>query len=563
MSRRTLRGAGTRTPGFPAPFAWSVASLAVLGLAWFLASRSLPEIILPTIGATLTAVAGLIGDPATFTALGESLSSFALGLLLATGVGGALGILSGLSEAARAAFAPLIAILNAVPSVAWMGLAMIWFGLGAGPTVFLVVVTTSPILAAALQQAVRDRDPRYEELADVFELSPTARLRHLVLPPLLSSGYAALLAMAGLGWKLTVMGEFLTASRGLGEQLVVAKAHMQTDRVIAITVVLVLTWVLVEGALKLIAGVRIPRFPLRPADGRRGAAAAPTAAGPVGAAAQPSELNCHELSLAHGERVIASSLTFTAAAGSVTAILGPSGIGKSTLLHALGEIAYPRTGEIQRTPGARCSWVFQEDRLLPWRTLSENVALFAGVSTQAADAQLAALGLAEATGRSPAELSGGMRQRGALARGFLRESGLLLLDEPFAGLDVRRRRALIEDVKRMRLERARTIVFVTHDVDDALSLADHAIVLGGSPVARITEQLDLRHLGHDRALDDPALAAPRRRLLSALLDSSRDSPASHEPCQQRDPDPDRPAHRGARQHRNNPHNSQPREGVPR
>ncbi|SJN11944.1 Alkanesulfonates ABC transporter ATP-binding protein / Sulfonate ABC transporter, ATP-binding subunit SsuB [Leucobacter sp. 7(1)] len=522
IPRRSPR-AGNPRPGFPGPFAWSLASLIVLGLAWWIAARELPDIILPGLGMTAAAVGRLLDEPETYAALGESLTTFACGLLIAAVLGSVLGLLAGLSEAARAALAPLLAILNAVPSVAWMGLAMIWFGLGAGPTVFLVVVTSAPILAAALQHAVRDRDPGFDELADAFDLPRAARLRHVTLPPLLSSARAALLAMAGLGWKLTVMGEFLTASRGLGEQLVVAKAHMQTDRVIAITVVLVCTWVLIEGGIRLLAGrqglgIRSTRITsqLRPRATRPAGTDRPEQ---LPAPSQPAAIACQSVSLAHGECIIAEHLSFSAAPGSITAILGASGIGKSTLLRVLGGAAQPARGTIDRAPDTRTAWVFQEDRLLPWRSLEQNVALFAGVSSDVAQAQLAALGLGDAVHRLPTELSGGMRQRGALARGFLRDSGLLLLDEPFAGLDVRRRRALIHDLQRMQRERSRTIIFVTHDVDDALALADRALVLGGAPVARITAQLDLRHLGTDRALDDPALAAPRRALLTALLET--------------------------------------------
>lgn len=545
IPRRSPR-AGNPRPGFPAPLAWSLASVIALALAWWIAARELPAIILPGLGATAAAVGRLLREPETYVALGESLATFAGGLLIAAVLGCVLGLLSGLSGAARAALAPLIAILNAVPSVAWMGLAMIWFGLGAGPTVFLVVVTSAPILAAALQHAVRDRDPGFDELADAFDLPRATRLRHVTLPPLLSSARAALLAMAGLGWKLTVMGEFLTASRGLGEQLVVAKAHMQTDRVIAITVVLVCTWVLIEGGIRILAGLRSPGVRntrnssrVRLVTTRR---AEPNRPGQPQVPSQPAGIDCRELSLAHGERLIAEHLSFSAAPGSITAILGASGIGKSSLLRVLGGTAQPAHGTIERAPDTRTAWVFQADRLLPWRTLEQNVALCAGVSADAAHAQLVALGLEDAVHRRPAELSGGMRQRGALARGFLRESGLLLLDEPFAGLDVRRRRALIHDVQRMQRERSRTIIFVTHDVDDALALADRALVLGGSPVARITAQLDLRHLGSDRALDDPALTAPRRALLAALLEgpdapSGAQTHAQAPPLSQPDPDP--------------------------
>ncbi|MGO2062154.1 ATP-binding cassette domain-containing protein [Leucobacter sp. UCMA 4100] len=514
MKRATGDAAGGLRPS-AASFAWSLSGIVLLAGAWALAARSLPEIILPGLGTTLRAFAALVSEPATYLALGESLSTYVIGLTNAAVLGALLGLVSGLNASANAALAPLFALLNAVPTVAWMGLAMIWFGLGAGPTAFLIVVTTTPILAAALRNALRERDPRYEELADAYELGRGERLRHVTVPPLVGPAHAALVSMAGLGWKLTVMGEFLTASRGLGEQLVIAKAHMQTSRVIAITILLVLVWVLVEALLRVIARWCAPRPSKRSAAGV-GRGESPAAAG----GEREGAIRCEGIALGHDGERIAQEISFAAAPGSVTAILGPSGIGKSSLLHVLGGIAEPFEGAIERSEGLRCSYVFQDDRLLPWRSLGENVALCAGVSLDRACDQLAQLGLGDACSRMPHELSGGMRRRGALARGFLRDASLLLLDEPFAGLDVRRRVALIEDIERMRRLSGKTIIFVTHDVEDALLLADQAIVLGGSPVASVAARVDLTPFGRERALEDPAMAEPRSRLLAELLDEN-------------------------------------------
>lgn len=518
MSHSQHRGTGGQKLGLPAAYYWSFLSVALLTITWHVAAKALPDIILPSLGSTLNALWLLLSEPRSYLAALESFTTFAIALAIAASLGTVIGIASGLHSSVRAALAPILAICNAVPSVAWMGLAMIWFGLGAGPTGFLVVVTTTPILASALQTSVQTRDPKLEELATVFALPRRAKLRHVTLPPLFSSARAALISMAGLGWKLTIMGEFLTASRGLGEQLVIAKAHMQTDRVIAITLFLVTIWVVIEGTIKALSKLRIPHSTSRLNTLARRAEHSDIPA-------QQSSLHCRELSFGYGHKTVAHDISFDAEPGSITAILGPSGIGKSSLLHVIGGMSPARSGSVNGIAADNISWVFQEDRLLPWRTLLENVVLFAGVSAQHARAQLSALGLADACDRLPGELSGGMRRRGALARAFLRNSQVLLLDEPFTGLDVRRRITLIDDIREMRAAKNQTIVFVTHDVEDALLLADQALVLGGAPCASVITHLDLRALGKDRSLDNSSLASARHTLLKALLQPTEPHPA--------------------------------------
>ncbi len=542
--------AAPRPPrGLPRPLLWSLASVAALLAAWHVAALHLPPIILPSLESTAAAFARLLVEPAVWVALAESLGTYLAGFAIAAALGAVIGVATGLSAAVRGAFAPVLGLLGSVPTVAWMGLAMIWFGLGMGPTVFLVVATTTPILVSALSRAVSDRDRRFEELADVFELPRRARLRHITLPPLLGSAQAALASMAGLGWKLTVMGEFLTASRGLGELLVEAKAHLQTDRVIAITALLVIVWALVDLVLRAAAAARMPGRGSQlagtdpdprptPAPIRARASASPD---PDHGEREPEPLlGCVDVSLGYGS-VIARGISFAVRPGRVTAVLGASGIGKSSLLHVLGGLRDPLAGTVERHDRLRASYVFQDDRLLPWRTVEQNVALLSAADPREARSQLAALGLAEAGHRMPHELSGGMRRRAALARGFLRDAELLLLDEPFAGLDPRRRAALVDDIERMRRVRGRAIVFVTHDVDDAVLLADEALVLGtpdppqparsgpsAGPAlpAEVVARVDLTALGPSRTAGDPAAAALRARLLSALLGETP-PPTSH------------------------------------
>jgi len=175
--------------------------------------------------------------------------------------------------------------------------------------------------------------------------------------------------------------------------------------------------------------------------------------------------------------------------GEIVAVAGPSGCGKSTALRLLAGLEEPTSGRCERTVEAgRTSLVFQAPTLMPWADASANVALPLRLAERPRD-EIASR-VAEALGRVrlagaerayPSELSGGMAMRVSLARALVTEPELLLLDEPFAALDAVTRRALVEDVHRVWSQTRAAIVFVTHDVDEAVYLASRVVVLTACP----------------------------------------------------------------------------------
>ena len=177
------------------------------------------------------------------------------------------------------------------------------------------------------------------------------------------------------------------------------------------------------------------------------------------------------------------------AAGEIVAVAGPSGCGKSTALRLLAGLEQPTAGEVEREVGrGRTSLVFQAPTLMPWATAAANVALPLNLSdrpkgerTERVAHALRRVGLGEAAGAYPAELSGGMAMRVSLARALVTEPRLLLLDEPFAALDGLTRRNLVEDVHRLWTQTRPAIVFVTHDVDEAVYLASRVVVMTACP----------------------------------------------------------------------------------
>ncbi len=177
------------------------------------------------------------------------------------------------------------------------------------------------------------------------------------------------------------------------------------------------------------------------------------------------------------------------AAGEIVALVGPSGCGKSTALRLLAGLEAPTRGEVARAPGrGETAVVFQAPTLAPWLSARANAALPLELSgmpkTDAAaqaDKALARVGLAGAEAARPAQLSGGMAMRVSLARALVTEPKLLLLDEPFAALDEITRRALADDVLKLWADIRPAIIFVTHNVEEAVYMASRVVVMSAGP----------------------------------------------------------------------------------
>ncbi len=203
-------------------------------------------------------------------------------------------------------------------------------------------------------------------------------------------------------------------------------------------------------------------------------------------------------------------LTLAIPAGHLVAVLGPSGVGKSTLLRVIAGLLEPNTGGVTLdiTPDRNklsVAMVFQDARLLPWRKVWSNAAfglehgqLSSAERRAKAEAALALVGLAGFSERYPHELSGGQRQRVALARALAVEPEILLMDEPFAALDAITREGLQDELARIHAATGKTIVFVTHSIDEAVHIANEVVVLAGRPA----------HLTAKVTIDAPQ---PRRR----------------------------------------------------
>jgi ABC-type nitrate/sulfonate/bicarbonate transport system ATPase subunit len=192
-----------------------------------------------------------------------------------------------------------------------------------------------------------------------------------------------------------------------------------------------------------------------------------------------------------GELRVISGLALTLRNGEVGALVGPSGCGKTTLLRIIAGLDRDFVGTLQLPDHGRLGMVFQEPRLLPWRTVEQNVRLAAPEATDASlTALFKALGLDAHRDHFPGELSLGLARRVALARAFAVEPDLLLLDEPFVSLDAALAARLREELAELVNRSPVTTLLVTHDVEEAIGLADRLFLLSPSP-ARVVAEVPL------------------------------------------------------------------------
>ncbi|WP_019482402.1 ABC transporter ATP-binding protein [Arthrobacter sp. TB 23] len=218
--------------------------------------------------------------------------------------------------------------------------------------------------------------------------------------------------------------------------------------------------------------------------------------------------------------------------GEFVVLIGPSGCGKSTFLYMCAGFEFPTEGDVSfdgktiKGPGPERGIVFQDFVLYPWRTVRRNITLgleLKGIAKQEAAKKaqhwIDLTGLSGFEDSYPRQLSGGMKQRVAIARTLACEPEAVLMDEPFGALDVQTRDFMVRDLQRVWDETGKTIIFVTHSVEEAIMLADRIVVFGARP-SRIKDDIRV-DFPRPRTESDPEVQALRSKLIDLLADETR------------------------------------------
>jgi NitT/TauT family transport system ATP-binding protein len=240
------------------------------------------------------------------------------------------------------------------------------------------------------------------------------------------------------------------------------------------------------------------------------------------------ELELQGVAKSFDDHLAIEGVDLSVPAGSLGVVVGPSGCGKSTLLDLAAGLTEPDSGRITlggeevTGPGPETAIVFQDGSLFPWLTVRDNVAFGMKASGrsrrdrhQAADRLLGQVGLEAWAGHRPHQLSGGMRQRVALARALAVRPEIILLDEPFGALDYQTRKLMQQYLLALREREKTTVLLVTHDLDEAVTLGDSIFVLSGSP-GQVVEAVEV-DLPRPRVSDDADFRRLRRHLEGHLI----------------------------------------------
>ena len=421
--------------------------------AWQLASLYFPPLVVPPIPQVVATLVNLFQEPDFWPTVGTTLLRLAAGLAIGIGAGGVLGLIFGLCPKLEDVGTPMIHVLQSVPPVCWVVLALVWFGFNGLPCIFIVATATVPTVVINLSHGVRSVDRELLEMAKLYRFS------HWKTPAPCDPALHPALLQLRPGNRDRGRMEAGGDGRGAHHQQRYRRGHHLRPAQCAAGR---------HHRLGVPAGGRLFSHP---------EAAAPAVLQEGGS----GMLKLTGIQKSFDGLPVLSNLSLTLSQGEIVALIGPSGCGKTTLLNIISGLTAPDAGTVEGAE-VKLSYMFQNARLLPWRTVEENMRLVReDAPGEEVRALIAAVGLEGFEHYYPGQLSGGMARRCALARAFHFGGSLFLMDEPFQGLDYGIRMEMVEMLLTMWRREKPGVLFVTHEIDEALTVATRIAVLTPRP----------------------------------------------------------------------------------
>lgn len=467
-----------------------ITGVMLLLLIWAAAAALVrQEVLIPGPMRVLQELFALAADPQTPALVAGSILRWLQGF----GIALFIGILTGSLGYRYAWFAdairPLIITMRAIPVIAIILIALVWLPLS-HVGILVGIMVAYPLIYQGVLDGLRTVDFHLIEMGRVFRVPIWKAIKLIYLPGSLPVVLTVLISAVGMSWKAVIAAEVLSQpARAIGTALQTAKLYIDTPRVFAWTIIAVLFAALADGMLMLTDRWLYMR---RSGNGATASTQPPDIDDEVHMPQlrrdDPVGIETSDMSFRYPGTPVFSQLNCTITPGEITVVFGPSGCGKTTLLRLLAGLLKPDSGSISRSDTGvrrpRTSFVFQDARLLPWANVQHNLeAACEGMHLLQRSAHILSI-LQQVRvplpHSYPEQLSGGMQQRINLARGFLHPAGLICLDEPFANQDKTTRGELMELALNLHATYHPTMIWVTHDPYEAISVADRIILLSSS-----------------------------------------------------------------------------------
>ena len=393
---------------------------------------------------------------------GASLIRIALGFIVGIIIGVFLAILTEASRLAEMLLSPAIRIIRATPVASFIILVLLWVTRSLVPAVMSSLMVI-PIVWAEMSTAISETDKSLLEMANAYRFGRLKTLRLVYIPSLMPQFISACLTSQGLSWKSGIAAEVLCLpALAIGSKLYHSKIYLETPSLFAWTAVVILISFIIEKLCNLaFHSIKLPKAMLSPSGTAAHAAVAPYCG-----------MVLEDIHLSYGDKRILDNFSLSIPSNGVTCITGPSGCGKTSLLRVIAGLTKVQSGSISQSPEL-IGVMFQEDRLLPWLSAGENIEAVSNRNT--AQAWLEKMGMPDDFDTIPSQLSGGMSRRVALARALAYSTDLLLLDEPFSGLDVILTASCADLIKNLDIP----IIAVTHSAEEIELLGGHILQFPG------------------------------------------------------------------------------------
>lgn len=442
-------------------------SILLIPVAWQLLSWQMaqPQLI-PSFPDLIRALFRLVYSPGFLVSIGTTCLRACVGLLLSLAAASITAFLLNRSEAIRFLFMPWLSLLRSVPVISFILLALIFLNPEMIP-LLIAFLTMYPLLTENLLKGLMNRRDSWKMLARQFHLNAWNRLFQINYPQLRPYLFSGLASAVGFGWRAIIMGEVLSQCvDGIGKRMKEAQVFIDVPELIA--------WTLVAIVLSWLTDKLISRL----SDWQPSVRYRHSAVELQAVSLQPNDICLTDVSYSYGVH----HMNIVLKAGKIYVLSAPSGQGKTTLLQLLNGTLRPISGEITGLPQQTAN-LFQEPTLLPQLTAKENIMLGGAayydraILEQQSLRLLAAFQLEKQAEMYPAALSYGQQQRVALARALMFPAGLLLLDEPFNGLDVELRQLVARFLVEWQQEKQATVVFSSHHADEIRAMNAEVITL--------------------------------------------------------------------------------------